>query len=334
MKILAVIVSLALLPAVAAAHHSRAEFSSVIEEIQGELVEIAWRNPHPVLIIKVTDEDDSETLLQVEGWQSANSLTRKGITSEAFRVGDTVMAAVQESNRRPNLFLGSSISLGNGTQAILRPGYEPYWPDQQVIGSEPESSPMNTNENARGQGIFRVWTFVDRQGPGDLPLTAAARTKLDEFDELVDHPLWNCDPVGMPVAMDTGLPIEFVDHGSQIQLRIETNDSVRTIHLESNAASPASEPSAMGHSVGRWEGNSLIVTTSNSNYPYFDDDGTPKSVAMRFTESFTVNESDGTLTWEATMSDPEYLSRPVVITASWKSVPGETIEPWNCAVSG
>jgi len=333
MKTLAAIVSLTVLPAVVAAHHSRAEFSSVVQVIQGEIVEIAWRNPHPVLTIRVTNEDGNEILVNVEGWQSANSLTRKGVTSDAFRVGDRVTAAVQESSRRANLYLGSSISLGNGTQAVLRPGYEPFWPDQRVIGSELESAPVSTNEDVRGQGIFRIWTFVDRQGAGDLPLTAAALTKLAAFDELVDHPLWNCDPVGMPVAMDTGLPIEFVDQGSQIQLRIETNDSVRTIHLGSGTDGPAPEPTAMGYSTGRWEGNSLIVTTSNSNYPYFDDDGTPKSVAMKFTERFTVNETNGTLSWEATMSDPEYLSSPVVIGANWKSVPGETIEAWNCAVS-
>jgi hypothetical protein len=317
------------LPTAAPAHHSRAEFSDDIQVVEGELVEVEWRNPHPVLTLRVVNDAGEAELLSVEGWQSANSLLRKGLTEDAFTVGDTVRAAIQRSSRRAGLVLGTSVSLGNGTQAILKPGYEPFWPDEAVIGSN--AAARSTGSDSAGQGLFRVWTYRDRQGVEDLPLTAAAETKLAEFDELEDHPLWNCDAVGMPVAMDTGLPIEFVDRGNAIVMRIEQNDNTRTFHLD--GSSPAAESSAMGHSVARWEDYTLVVTTTGSNYPYFNDDGVPKSVEMSIVERFRVDEATDSLSWEATMSDPLYLSEPVTISANWDWVPGETIEPWNCAVS-
>lgn len=324
------------LPVLASAHHSRAEFSAEIQEIEGELVAIAWRNPHPVLTLKVVNAAGEEELWGIESWSSANSLLRKGVNSDAFTVGQRITAAVRASNRRENLWLGTSISLGNGTQAVLRPGYEPYWPDQAVLGSEAAALPRDraVAAIAQEQRLFRIWTFIDRTGVADLPLTEAAVQRQAEFDELSDHPMWKCDPVGMPVAMDTGLPIEFVDQGDDIILRIEQNDGVRTIHLNPDPHANEQPATVMGYSVGRWDGDTLIVTTNNSSYFYFDDDGTPKSETMEITERFSLGADGRSLSWEATMIDPVFFTEPVVLRANWEWIPGETIEPWNCAVSG
>ena len=59
----------------------------------------------------------------------------------------------------------------------------------------------------------------------------AALARQEVFVELTDHPMWHCDPIGMPLAMDTGAPIEFIDRGEEIHLRLEQNDSLRVIHL-------------------------------------------------------------------------------------------------------
>ena len=335
MRFITTTLLLLVLPIITSAHHSRAEFSSEIQEIEGELVAVAWRNPHPVLTLKVVNDAGEDEQWDVEAWQSANSLTRKGVPSDAFTIGARVTAAVQVSNRREYLMLGTSISLGDGTQAVLRPGFEPYWANQTVLGSETMALPRDSADAAvaDSQGLFRIWTFIDRSGNRSLPLTAAALQRQAAFDELSDHPLWNCDPVGMPVAMDTGQPIEFVDHGDDIILRIEQNDGVRTIHLNPDSSVADQPATVMGYSVGRWEDDILIVTTKNSSYQYFDDDGTPKSEMMEITERFSLGTDGRSLSWEATMIDPVFFTEPVVLRANWEWVTGETIKPWNCAVS-
>ena len=336
MRYLTFTLSLLLVPTIGWTHHSRAEFADDVAEIEGEIAEIAWRNPHPVLTLSVTNDAGEEELWEVESWSSANSLARKGVVGDVFEVGQSVKAAVRLSGRRPGTFLGESIDLGNGTQAVLRPGYDPVFPGLAVLGSDTTAlvSASASGASGRDLGLFRVWSNVDGfEGPEELPLTAAAIAGLEGYDELTDHPMWNCDPMGMPVAMDTGSPVEFIDRGGEIHMRLEQSDALRVIHLNSDV-DPASQPaSTMGYSAGRWEGNTLIVTTRNSNFPYLNDDGAPKSENMQIDERFTLGTDGNTLSWEATLTDPEYLSHPVVMRMSWQWVPGETVKPYNCLES-
>ena len=76
MKFLTAILPLLILPTTTLGHHSRAEFAEEMQEVEGELVNVAWRNPHPVLTIKVVNDSGEDELWNVEGWQSANSLLR------------------------------------------------------------------------------------------------------------------------------------------------------------------------------------------------------------------------------------------------------------------
>ena len=233
MRYLTFTLSLLVLPTMGSAHHSQAEFASEVQEIEAEIVEIAWRNPHPVLTVSVANDAGEPELWEVESWSSANSLARKGVVADVFEIGQTVRAAVRLSGRRPGTLLGESISLGNGTQAVLRPGYDPVFPGEAVLGSDtiPLVSASESDTSGQGLGLFRVWSHVDSEGPGELPLTAAALARQEVFVELTDHPMWHCDPIGMPLAMDTGAPIEFIDRGEEIHLRLEQNDSLRVIHL-------------------------------------------------------------------------------------------------------
>ena len=335
MKYLTFTLSLLVLPTTGSAHHSRAEFADDVQEIEGEIVEIAWRNPHPVLTVSATNDAGEEELWEVESWSSANALARKGGVGEVFEIGQTVRAAVRLSSRRPGTLLGESVSLGDGTQAVFRPGLDPVFPGERVLGSnvEPLVSANESGTSGSNLGLFRVWSSVDNEGPGELPLTAAALASLEDFDELVDHPMWNCDPVGMPVVMDTGSPVEFTDHGNEIHMRLEQNDALRVIRLNSNL-DPANQPlSIMGYSSGRWEGRTLIVTTRNTNYAFLDDDGNPKSDAMEIDERFTLGADGNSLSWEATISDPVYLTDSIVTRRNWEWVPGETIQPYDCLES-
>lgn len=336
MRYLTFTLSLLVLPTIGSTHHSRAEFAEDVQEIEAEIVEIAWRNPHPVLTVRVTSGAGAGELWELESWSSANGLARKGVVGDIFEVGQQIRAAVRPSGRRPGTLLGESIDLGNGTQAVLRPGYDPVFPGLAVLGSDTTQLVSAAASGTSGQdlGLFRVWSNVDGfAGPDEMPLTAAAIAGLEGYDELTDHPMWNCDPMGMPVAMDTGSPIEFIDRGNEIHMRLEQSDALRVIHLNSDVDPASQPPSPMGYSVGRWEGNSLVVTTRNSNFPYLNDDGAPKSDQMEIDERFTLGADGNTLSWEATLTDPVNLSHPITLTMSWEWVPGETVRPYNCLES-
>ncbi len=317
------------LPIVASGHHSRAEFAEEILDVPAEIVEVAWRNPHPAITVRVTNDSGEEELWRVEGWSSANTLDRRGVTGDTFEVGDQVRVAVQASTRRPGAYLGRTVLLEDGTEASL--GGPAFWENAAMVTASDQGSAATATS---AQGIFRVWTFVDREGGGgpNLPLTASARAQLEGFDEGRDHPLYRCEPVGMPIAMDSTLPIQFIQDGENIIMRSETNDVRRTIHMNAGASAEGQAPTPLGYSVGRWEGNSLIISTSRIDYPYFNDDGVPMSGDVEILERFTVGADEQTLEWHATVTDPANFTTPVEMTAQWRWVPGETIKPWECTL--
>lgn len=321
--------------AVTEAHHSRAEFSEDILEIEGEIVAVDWWNPHPMITMYTVDDAGLEKTWRIESWQSANSLERKGVPDgNLFRVGDRVTVAGRESMRRPGLVLGTNVQLADGGEVILRSQGEPHFGGPVVGGVEWSLDGSDIRAGEEPQGIFRVWSIDSRDVmPGDVPLTEAAAEQAASFDELRDHPQWSCQPEGMPLVMDSFYPIEFTDHGETISLRLERTDATRTIHMNAGASLDNQAPSRMGYSVGRWDGDTLVVTTDRIDYPYFDDDGTPQTGSLVIVERFELGDDRRTLQSTAIATDPAAFTAPVTILTRWRWVPGEVIKPWNCAVS-
>lgn len=219
-------------------------------------------------------------------------------------------------------------------EIVLRSQGEPYFGGPVVGGVDWSIGDSVAAAGEEPKGIFRVWSIVSRDvAPDELPLTQAAVEQAASFDELRDHPQRNCQPEGMPLVMDSFYPIEFTDHGDTISLRLERTDTTRTIHIRDGASSENQAPNRLGYSVGHWEGHTLVVTTDNIDFPYFDDDGTPQTESLVIVERFTMDDNRTTLQSTATATDPATFTAAVTILTNWRWVPGETIKPWNCAVS-
>ena len=126
--------------------------------------------------------------------------------------------------------------------------------------------------------------------------------------------------------------IEFLQAADEIILHLEEWDAIRTIHSASGNGTGDYDPTPMGHSVGRWEGDTLVVTTTHIDYPYLDEHGTPQSDAVEVAERFTLSADERSLNWAATVSDPGTLTEPVVaFTTRWEWVLGEEIQRYDCA---
>ena len=78
-----------------------------------------------------------------------------------------------------------------------------------------------------------------------------------------------CQPQGMPAIMQNPLPIEFIDKGAIIELRLNTFGVLRTIHMSDEPRTEAIPLSDLGYSVGRRVGDTLEVRTTRVGWPYF-----------------------------------------------------------------
>ena len=329
------VICLACLPVMASGHHARFEFDdSALVEIQGKVTSVFWRNPHIRFTVSVAAESDAEETWLVEG-SSINRLERLGVNSDFIAIDDRVEVLGFVSKRDQYRLLPAYMTLANGREVVMTLG------PAKVFGLADEDAQDNTTldeaeiglATGRADGIFRVWVVSSRSGgTAELPLTAAARAAREAWVQLEDR-AWRCDPPGMLENMSSPYPMELVDRGDEILLRLEQWDGVRTIHMDRSIGSADPPATRMGYSVGRWDGRTLIVESKNFTGGAYDDMGTPQSAAMQVVERFTLSEDETRLDWEATVTDPETFTEPVSRrNLHFASVPGEEIKPFDCSV--
>jgi len=325
-------------PLVSSAHHSTAEYDrGSVLELEGEVIQAIWRNPHVGLTIRVVEEDGSATDWKMEAADFTGTM-RRGVPNEAFKVGDFVRVAGNPSTRREGRMLVTNVLLPDDTEVLLV-RTEPRW-SQRYVGGGDWIIDAPAASAAPGIGIFRVWTLDSTVEPGfaaDPPLTPQARQAHDKWDPF-DDPALRCMPIGLPRVMTrTGPhPIEFVDRGDTILLRGEYFDIERVIHVtDAREVDPAFGP--LGYSIGRWEGESLVVDTTHVDYPYFDIrglEGVPQSRDVSLRETFRLGDSGDTLIYSITVVDPASFLDPLVAEdyAVWRWRPGVTVEPYECTL--
>jgi hypothetical protein len=337
------LVAVAFLPGLSIAHHSTYEFDTdVVIELTGELIRVNWRNPHVRMQLRVVNNEGVEEIWEMEG-HDVNSLDRAGVSRDLIQPGQIVRVAGSPSTRRTALLV-MNVLLADGREVLTHMTGVPRWTGN-AIGNRQAVRGTPDEYVAPVDDIFRAWTTVRSNTPAysaDPPLTENARAVLDSFDPLVDDPVVRCVSPGMPEAMTYigPHPVGFVEQGNgDIEIRIESDDNVRVIHM-SEDASPEGQPlSPLGYSIGRWVGDTLIVTTTRLSWPWFKVYGivaAPQSEAMEIVESFELNRSEGTLTYSFTSTDPSTFTVPVTADAYhvWRYRPGVTIEPYDCTLDG
>ena len=151
------------------------------------------------------------------------------------------------------------------------------------------------------------------QGDGQIPYTpAAAMKKAENAAHWIDRdPELKCYLPGIPRATYMPYPFQIVQSGSKIQMIYTFSNAARTIHLDQVAGPP--DDTWMGHSVGHWDGDTLIVDVTHFNdKTWFDRAGDFHSDALHVVERFTPMAADA-LRYEVTIEDPKVFTRPWTI---------------------
>ena len=328
----------ATLGASAHAHHSYTEFDNTqTVEVEGTLIVLAWQNPHTHIEVRVLDSDNHPVVWNIET-AAVNGMRRRGAPLDAFKVGEVVTIAGWPSKRSASRMFATNL-LGSGTEIVTQ-GTTRRWPE---AATTPQTSTSSLAVPLSAPTLFRVWSSDPASDPRtrtgfltrtEVSLTEAAKRAVVAFDPVSQSTTDGCTPKGMPLLMGQPFPMEFVDEGDTILVRIEEYDAVRTIHM-SNSARPASaNGSLLGHSVGRWEGKTLVVETDRLDSPYFNSNGVPLSKSARTFEQFTVSDDGRVLTYALTVTDPETFTEPAQATRVWLARDGERVLPFNCKMPG
>jgi hypothetical protein len=145
---------------------------------------------------------------------------------------------------------------------------------------------------------------------GMIPyLPAAAAKQKENFQRRwTDDPELKCYMPGVPRANYMPYPFQIVQGKDTILITYSYAGAVRTVRMGNPGKSPSD--SWMGWSVGRWEGNTLVIdVTSFNDQTWFDRAGNFHSDALHVVERYTP-QGPNILNYEATIEDPKTFSRP------------------------
>ena len=148
------------------------------------------------------------------------------------------------------------------------------------------------------------------EGDGEIPYKPeAAAIKKENGEHWIDRdPELKCYLPGIPRAMYMPYRFQIVQSSNKVHMAFEFATTARTIHLDKVEGPP--DDTYMGHSVGRWEGNTLVVDVTNFNdKTWFDRAGNFHSDALRLVERFTPITPDA-IQYEVTIEDPKVFTRP------------------------
>lgn len=178
---------------------------------------------------------------------------------------------------------------------------------------------------------------------GELPFRPWAREIFDEVaNRAPDQPFVDnrslCLPGGGVDAMFPPYLIRFVQTPSRLFILIEFNNQVRTVFLD--AEHPADlKPTWYGHSVGRWEDDTLMVETIGFNErtalsTMLGDEGMVNIAhtdSLRVVEHMSLSEDGMTLTDRMTINDPEAFTEPWSFELVYRRLDDAQLQEFTCA---
>lgn len=201
------------------------------------------------------------------------------------------------------------------------PAPTPRWPDGRVnLGSSPDHKGYWEIRPGGGNRFPR---------PADIPMQPWARALYNSrvSNIALYPPLVHCKPAGGPGFFNSpGFEIVDVPELKRIFiLNIAGPHSWRVIYMDGRPHPADLRPTYLGHSIGRWEGDTLVVDTVGFNEKQWISGSYPTTSQLHLTERFS-RPNVATLNYEVTFDDPGAYTAPW--SGSWTIAPGSSSSSW------
>jgi hypothetical protein len=326
----------------ALAHHSFAPHfdSSKPVNISGTVTEFEARNPHSYLHIAAVDENGRTREYVCES-HGVTQLTRNGIKPEMLKAGTKVRVTGSLSRHSAYMCFFDNVEFADGR--ILNVN----GPRGGAGAGGPSAAPAV----AKRKDIFGTWLLApipNRSTSGPQPmmksLTPAGEKAIAAYDPFKDDPTFRCDPVAIRRVWGApGTPLEIVRDGDNIVLHHEWMDVRRVIHMNMKDHPKNGPLSSLGHSIGRMEGDTLVIETSNYSKgvlnQYVEQPGQPTkgllhSAALTSVERLHLDAARQRLVVDIDLTDAEYFTQPFPRGTLEYAASDLKIEPFNCSPEG
>ena len=167
---------------------------------------------------------------------------------------------------------------------------------------------------------------------GAVPFTAASAERYKKVD-FAKNPNSMCLPPGPSRSITGPSPFQIVQTPELISILFENHGVYRVIYMDGRGhpADAMEYPTFMGSSIGKWDGDTLVVDTIGINdRTWLDSNGLEHSVKLHLTERFRRIETNK-IQYAATFDDPEFFVRPWTVTVNLVRQPkGDRLLEYVC----
>lgn len=335
-RLLAALAVAASIPAVAGAHHSFAPHfdSRKPVSISGKVIEFEARNPHSYLHVAAVDENGRTQEYTCES-HGFTQLSRNGITPQLLKPGTELRITGSQSRTDPHRCFFTDV----------------YFADGRTLNVNGRSGAEPPKATAARRDITGTWLLAPAPGRSTSGpqvmldhMTPAGKAAVAKYDPFKDDPAFRCDPVTVRrVWAAPGTPLAIRRERDRVVLRFEWMDVERIVHLNQREHPKNGPRTSLGHSIGRFEGDTLVIETANFApgvlSQYVEQAGQPTrgmlhSAALTAVERVRLDAARQRLVVEISLKDPEFFTRDFD-PAVFEYAPSDLkIEPFNCTPEG
>jgi hypothetical protein len=190
----------------------------------------------------------------------------------------------------------------------------------RVLGDNFANQQVDLNDITK-QAMDVFWGL----NPEEEPLRPEAIAIMKQRASL-GPPYTRCLPAGIPAGIFI-YSFQMIQAPREIVILTENGDPARQIHTDGRSLPKDPQPSWMGYSVGKWEGDTLAVETIGFNEAsWVDLLGHPRSESMLIREAYRRRDY-GHMDLEVTLEDPKYYTRPFTVKTELNLIPdGDVLE--------
>jgi hypothetical protein len=307
----------------AIAHHSAAAFDTRTQvTLTGTVTRYRFANPHVYLTLQVKKPDGTVVTTEVEAG-AASVLNGLGFNKDSVKVGEVVTVTGNPDRKNPDAFvLGQELVKQDGSYVPLNISSRSVYKgrDEKATSIAGTWFPPRT-EFFGVMGAAGKWPVTEA--------TMAARKKNDPRATTQK----DCIPIGSPALMFYPVATTIAVQKDRVLLNVDWMDTVRTVWLDGRPHPPATQTFLHGHSTGRWEGNTLVVETTNfQEHAMGTSTSIPASTQKKMIERFRLGDDGKTLLYSGVVEDPVYLAKPGEWSGKWEYRPGMQHSNQKCDV--
>jgi hypothetical protein len=204
----------------------------------------------------------------------------------------------------------------------------PYVPDMTVNRRDQRGyaePPFSTDDSpATRQGLYA------KGNKAELPFTPAGLADWASYDAATGDSSGSCFPFGLQRSVNAPYPFQIMQDEGQIALLFEINTWHHVVPFARDFPKQmAGNPTWYGYSIGRWDGDTLVVETRGFNgYTHLDTVGHPHSDALHLVQTFRRVDAK-TMAYRVTINDPKMYTRPWTNERTFRLMDGPLME-YSC----